>query len=50
MLQIQRNFASVAKVLKGIDFPANKNDLVKHTQQNKGQTENTNEVIDTINQ
>jgi len=37
-------------LLKGIDFSAKKNDLVKHAQQNKEQTENTDEIIDTINQ
>lgn len=42
--------ASVAKLLKGIDFPANKNDLVKQAQQNKGTVENTDAVIDTIHQ
>ncbi len=42
--------ASIAKSLKGIDFPADKNDLVKRAQQNKGQTEDSDAIIDTINQ
>lgn len=42
--------AAVAKVLKGIDFPANKNDLVNHAKQNKGQTEDSDSIIETINQ
>ena len=42
--------ASIAKILKGIDFPANKNDLVNHASQNKGQTDDSDDVIDTIDQ
>jgi deoxyribose-phosphate aldolase len=45
--------ASVAKLLKGIDFPVGKDDLVKQIQQNKGEVEdddNIDTVIDIINQ
>jgi hypothetical protein len=42
--------ASIAKILKGIDFSANKNDLVKYAKQNKGHTEDSDEIIDTIGQ
>jgi hypothetical protein len=43
--------ASVAKLLKGIDFPANKDDIVQRIQQNKGKAEDSaDSVIDIINQ
>ena len=43
--------ASVSKSLKGIDFPANKDDIVQRIQQNKGKAEySADSVIDIINQ
>jgi hypothetical protein len=45
--------ASVAKLLKGIDFPADKDDLLKQIRQNKWKVEdndNIDTVIDIINQ
>ena len=38
--------ATIAQALSGIDFPANKNDLVEHARKNKADTE----VIEALNE
>ena len=38
--------ATIAQALSGIDFPANKNDLIEHAKRNNAD----NEVIQTLNE
>ena len=41
--------ASVAKLLGGIDYPANKKDIIRHAQQKGGEIDDANSVINTLN-
>lgn len=42
--------AAVAKTLKGIDFPKSKQDIVNYAEQHKADTEDSDAIINTLNQ